>query len=804
MLRNYVLAAIRNILKNKVFSAINILGLAVGMTGCMLIAQYVLHELSYDQMLKDKDRIFRVHLDRYNKGVVTTQWAAGAAGIGPDLKSNFPEVQDYVRMHGFGSVLANGDISFREDQLYIATENFFTMFSIPLLRGGDTTVLKAPYTIVLSSSLAKKYFGDQDPVGQRLKVNGVTDYTVTGVFKDIPPNSHMKFDALISFATYLTYFKDPNSLNSWQWDGFMTYIKLNENSDVKALESKLPAYVQKREGEQLKRYDAGMVFYLEPITRIHLYSGNRMMDYGPNGNARAVFFLAIVAGFILVIAWINYVNLATARSLERAREVGVRKVMGSQRTQLMGQFLFESFLVEAIAFSIAIILAWLLLPSFATLAGRSLGMLWLQQPLFWIGTFGVFFIGVAIAGIYPAFVLSGFKPVAVLKGKFQPAAGGSYLRKGLVVFQFATSVTLIVGTFTVYQQLSFMRNSDLGVNIERTLVLKGPNIVVDSLYVNRFEAFQTQMLSHPEVENVCASTSIPGRQPGWNAGGIRKISESNDKGNQYRVLGVDYDFVKTFKLKLVAGRDFSKAIKTDRAAALLNESAVKLMGFKTSDEAVDELFFFWGDTFKIVGVLKDYRQESLKKEFEPLVFRCIPDVRDFYSLKIKPANVRETVQLVENEFKSFFPDNPFEYFFLDDYYNQQYQADQQFGKVFGVFASLAIFIACLGLFGLSSYTVVQRTKEIGVRKVLGASVGQIVILLLRDFAILVSVAIVLAVPLSWSVMSNWLNEFATRISLSWWIFAVPSILVVIIAVAAIAGHTLRAASANPGTTLRYE
>ena len=372
-----------------------------------------------------------------------------------------------------------------------------------------------------------------------------------------------------------------------------------------------------------------------------------------------------------------------------------------------------------------------------------------------------------------------------------------------MIFQFLASITLIVGTFTVYRQLSYMRNSDLGVNIERTLVLNGPNIS-DSTYDSRFQAFQNDLLAYPEILKVSASTSVPGRKPNWNAGGIRRIGDSEEKGNQYRILGIDYDFVGTFQLNVIAGRNFSRDRKTDRAGVIFNESAVKLMGFKSMEEALEEKIYFWGDTFKIVGVLKDYRQESLKKDFEPLIFRLIPDATSFYSLKVKSGDMQQTIALAEEKFKTYFPGNPFQFFFLDQYYNQQYQADQQFGKVFGVFAALAIFIACLGLFGLSSYTVVQRTKEIGVRKVLGASVPQVIALLFKDFAILVTVAIVLAVPVSWWVMNNWLSEFANRISLSWWIFAVPSLIVIGIAWITISMHTYRAASANPVESLRYE
>ncbi|NOT76196.1 MAG: FtsX-like permease family protein [Cyclobacteriaceae bacterium] len=803
MIRNYFKTALRNILKNKIFSLINVLGLAVGLAGSMLIARYVMHELSYDQDQVRKERIFRVHLDRYNKGQLETQWAAGAAAIGPDLKANFQEVQYYVRMHEDKETFSHNDVTFKEENVYFASEDFFRVFSYPLIQGIDSVVLRAPHSIVISKTFAKKYFGDQDPIGKNLKKNGREDWTVTGVFEDLPVNTHMKVDALLSFSTFIGYMRSPDDLNTYQWDGFMTYVQLRPNANVSTLQSKLPAFVESKVGEDLKKYNAGMVFKLEPITRIHLYASNLMMDFGPNGNGKSVYFLGIIAVFILVIAWINYINLSTARSMERAREVGVRKVMGSFKSQLIWQFMLESFIINLTAFLVAVLGVLILLPSFSNLSGTNINASFFTDSVFIGGTIAVFILGVIFSGIYPAFVLSGFKPVTVLKGKMQTSAQGSYLRKGLVIFQFAASITLIVGTFTVYRQLDFMRTADQGVNIDQTIVVRGPGIH-DSTYVNRFKAFQSDMISYPEVVGVTASTSIPGRQPDWNAGGIRKVGEPDDMGNQYRVLGVDESFVPTFELKIVAGRNFSQEMKTDRSAVLFNESAIRQIGYKTPEEAIDQEIYFWGDTFRIVGVLKDYRQESMKRNFEPLIFRNIDDARSFYSIRVKSNEMKSFVTLAEEKFKASFPGNPFLFFFMDDYYNQQYQSDIQFGKVFGIFATLAIFIACMGLFGLSSYTVVQRTKEIGVRKVLGATVPQIIQLLFKDFAVLVAVAILISVPIAWIVMSNWLNEFATRITLSWWLFVIPGLIVMGIAWLTISLHTFKAASANPVESLRYE
>jgi putative ABC transport system permease protein len=800
MFKNYFTSALRYIGRNKFFTAINIMGLAIGITACMLITQYVLHEFSYDNFNIKKDRIFRVQLDRYNKGEIATQWAAGAAGIGPDLKNNFPEVERYVRLMRRECLLAYDDVFFKEENVSFASEEFFRMFSIQLIEGVDSLVLKEPFKIVLSQRLARKYFGNENPIGKILKANGKTDYQVTGVFEDLPNNTHMKIDALMSFESLKKLWNDP--IESWQWDGFMTYIELNDKTDYKAFESKLPAFVQKREGEKLKQFNANMVFHLQPLASIHLDS-NFMYEFQPNGNRESTYFLSIVAVLILVIAWINYVNLSTAKSIERAREVGVRKVMGSFRTQLVQQFLFESFLLNSVAVVLALLFVTLLTPWFGQLAGRDLDYLLFRQSAFWIWTFALIIAGALFSGLYPAFVLSGFKPVEVLKGRFKNTGRGVYFRKGMVVIQFMASITLIIGTYTVHHQIKFMRDQKLGVDVNQTLVIFSPNIV-DSTYEVKFSVLKEKLKQHSEVVAVSASTTVPGEQPGWNAGGIRRLSQREDESNQYRVIMMDHDFIKSYGLELQSGRVFSGEVANEHENVLLNESATKQMGFAKPEDALNEDIYFWGDTFKIVGVLKNYHQESLKKNFEPLVFRYNKAPGGYYSIKFNTAKIQESMTKFKDDWDAVFSGNPFISFFLDDHYNQQYQADQQFGKIFGVFSGLAIFIACLGLFGLSSLTAIQRTKEIGVRKVLGASVGGIVALVGKDYIILMAAAIVVATPIAAWIMNSWLQSFAYRIDLSWWLIAIPSLCVIFVALATVSLHTLKAARTNPARSLRYE
>jgi putative ABC transport system permease protein len=803
MFKNYLTSIWRYISRNKAFTIINVLGLAIGMAACMLIAQFVLHELSYDRFWKNSEQIYRVQQDRYNKGELTTRWASGCLGIGPDLKANFPEVNAFVRMTKSNAVLANGDTFFKEEGVYYTSSDFFKVFSMPLVEGVDSSALKGPYRMVISRSLAKKYFGNESPIGKHLKNNGSTDYEITGMYEDLPPNSHMQIDALLSFSTYAILLKrDEAALNMYQWDGFLTYIRLNENASAEALEAKLPALVEKKAGEEMKRDNAGMVFHLQQISDIHLDS-DFIGEFKANGDRNTTYFLLIVAILIVIIAWINYVNLSTAKSIERAREVGVRKVMGGFRTQLVQQFLFESLLLNTLAVSIAAGSVLILTPWFSELTGRELGYQLFKEQLFWMWLSVLIVAGALLSGIYPAFVLSAYRPVEVLKGRFKNTNQGVFFRKGMVVTQFMASITLIVGTFTVYNQITHMRSQKLGINIDQTLILRAPNIV-DSTYNQKFEVFKQKLNDYAEVVSVTASSSIPGEQPGWNAGGIRRLSQREDEANQYRVVEMDHDFVKSYGLEMVAGRPFANGSPKEEKTVMMNESAARLMGFEKVEDAIEDHINFWGDTFRIVGVVKNFRQESSKKAFDPLIFRYSSAPGGYYSIKFNAKNVNESLSRFEGDWKEFFPGNPFNFFFLDDHYNKQYKADQQFGEVFGLFSALAIFIACLGLFGLSSLTAIQRTKEIGVRKVLGASVPGIISLMSKDYLVLMGVAMILAVPLSWWAMNSWLQSFANRIPLSWWIFAIPSFVVIAIALLTVSIHTLKAARTNPVKSLRYE
>lgn len=782
---------------------INISGLAIGITACLLIAQYAAFELSYDRFWMEPERVFRVHLDRYDKGALSTRWAAGCLGIGPDLKANFPEIESYVRLTESTALLAHGDTYFSELSVYYASEDFFEVFGYPLMEGSDTAALRGPNRMVISRSLGRKYFGEENPIGKTLRNRGRTDYLITGVFEDFPEHSHLKIDALLSFATYAKIIgrTDESALTEWQWDGFLTYVRLRPNTDVHQLESKLPPFVVSKVGEELKQYNAGMKFYFMPLTNIHLDS-NFIGEFKPNGDRETVYFLSVVAVLVLLIAWINYINLTTARSVERAREVGVRKVMGSMRSQLVQQFLTESLVMNIAAVLLAAVLFVVVTPWYADFAGRDLGGFLFKNISFWLAALTILLAGAGLSGLYPAFVLSGYRPAEVLKGKFRNSSQGVFFRKSLVVVQFAASLILVIGTFTVYRQLSFMRDQDLGLNINQTVVIRSP-LVIDSTYQSKYTVLKNRFAQLPDVASVCASTVVPG-QGGDNAGGIRRLSQTDDEQNQYRFMYVDGDYISSYEMNLAAGRMFSAEVSGEGRNVIFNEAGIRLLGFDKPEEAINESIFFWGDTLRIVGVLKNFHHESVKKAVEPLIFRYTEAPQGSYSVKISTTNVRQSMSQLEEIWKEIFPGNPFTYHFLDDFFNRQYQADQQFGKVFTLFSMLATFIACLGLFGLSSLTALQRTKEIGVRKVLGASVPGILLLMSKDYLYLLAIAIATATPLAWWIIDGWLSGFATRIPLSWVFFAIPSLLVIAIALLTAGVHTLRAANADPVRALRYE
>jgi len=795
MLKPFYRTAVRTLLKRKLYSAINIAGLALGMTAFLLISIYVLHERSYDNFHVKGDRIFRLKLNMFSEGILETEAAGVGAAVGPDLKSIFPEIQKYVRLRRNQVMLSYKETVFRETTVFFGSEDFFTVFSIPLIKGTDATALREPWKVAVSESFAKKYFGNEDPMGKVLTNLGHDQYEVTAVFKDIPENSHLKIDAVLSFSSLELIFgkdKDPY-LTNWGWGGYPTYIELDPSANPHEFESKLNTAVA-------KKTENTMNFELQPIRSIHLNS-HFNNEIAPNGDKDTVDILALVAGLILVMAWINYVSLATARSLERAKEVGIRKVLGSSRLQLIGQFLLESLLYNATALVITIILVKLLLPHFAALVGRDL----LSMELFNTENISFLFIlfvsGIFCSGLYPAFVISSHVPVRVLKGSFKSSAAGSILRKGLVITQFAAAVVLITGSLVTYRQIQHMRNSPVGVNLDQVLVVEGP-IVTDSLYDMRFRVLKQQIMSYPGVKSVAASSAVPGRPPRSANGSVRLQRQASTAGRAFDVFYVDHDFATTFGLEIVAGRDFAREF-SDEKSVMVNESGMHALGITDPRKVVGEKILVYGEPVTVVGVLKDYFYRSLRERIQPAVYWCETRVTDFYSFRVQqPESMSALVDLAETGFKEQFPGNQFIYFFLDDLYNEQYRSEQQFAKAFGLFSIVGICIACLGLYGLSSYLILLRWKEIAIRKVLGASINQVAVLISREFVMIVLAANVIAWPLAWWLMNSWLSRYASRIDLSLIFLLIPTVLVMIIAILTVASQAIRAAREDPAVVIR--
>lgn len=803
MIKNYLLVAFRNISKNKAFSFINVFGLAVGMAACLLILQYVVFELSYDNFHTKKDRIYRVTQDRFNNGKLSTQWAGGAFAPGNAFKANFPEVEDFVKVVGNGEILAvYKDQKIKLQKTYFAGKSFFNIFSYPLISGDPKTVLQDVNSAVITETAAKKLFGTENAVGKTFTFNDNNPLKVSGVMKDFPENTHLKADMLISYSTLMKYVGPKNDLdNAWLNDGCLTYLLLKPGTNPKALEAKFVPFVNK-EYSQFKGTGEGAKYYLQPLQSIHLYS-HLMAEAEPNADGKSVYLLAGIAIFVILIAWINYINLSTARGIGRAKEVGVRKTLGSARGQLISQFMFEAMLLNGLAVLLAVVIIGICLPLFSNLSGQYLNLTLLINPIFWLAVIAIFLLGTFFSGFYPAIILSNFKPIEVMKGKLSSSPKGILLRKVMVVFQFSASIFLLIGSFTVFRQIEFMQKQKLGVNIDQTLVIKPPLSKVDSFY-RSMSSFKNECLRDPAVKSVTVSTSVPGEPVNWNAGGIKLTTADQTTAKQYRVIGGDYDYLRAYGVKLVAGRIFSKSFGTDPNNVVFNVNAVHQLGFDKPEQALGKQIDFWGKVYTIIGVVDNYHQQSLHDAYDAMIFRCIPDIRGDVSIRLNTSNLQQTIATLKSNWKTFFPGDQFDYFFLDQHFNDQYHADHQFGTVFGIFTLIAIMVACLGLFGLVSFTIVQRTKEIGIRKVLGATVNNILNLLYKDFAALIIVAFFVSAPLGWYAINKWLDTYAFKIHISWLLFTLPFVMVMIVAFATVSYLSVKAATMNPVKSLKTE
>jgi putative ABC transport system permease protein len=812
MLKNYLKIALRSLSKQKIYTLINVLGLSTGIASCLLIVMFVLNEFSYDTIHSKGDRIYKIALERKYPNH-STYYSVIPRSYANVIPVDFAEVESVVRLFGpFNNVGVSYKDSkgeekfFEENRVMAADSNFFNMFDFQIIKGDKEKMFVHTTDLVITEETARRYFGEEDPIGKILRYFG-QDFKVTAVCQNIPENSHVEFD-------FISRNNVPPQENFTGFDAH-TYLLLKPGTDPAALEAKFPKMVDTyaaaqiesnlgKSWEDYKREGNGYRYFLQPLTRIHLDPTNIEAKIKPGGNLNYTYFLICIAVLILVIACINFMNLATARSAERAREVGVRKTMGSMKTQLVYQFLVESILISTVATILSLLVIYAALPAFNTLTGKHLALVF--SPMI-IGALIAVTITVGLmAGSYPAFVLSSFNPVMVMKGKFSSNAKGALLRNGLVVFQFLISIVLIVGTLVVGKQMKYMEEKSLGYNKEQTLVVER----VFALQ-NQRQAFMEEMREMPEIEGVGGSFAVMGGGRRGVLFGEQWTTEGNSEIFTTKTLTIDDDFADMIGFELGEGRSFSRETD-DSLSLMLNEVAVKT--FELTDPVGKKLKQVQNTPnglitveFTIIGVIKDFNFQSLHDPITPLTIRNTESFGGgaaFAYARVKGENIERALTKIEARWKSLAPGQPFKYFFLDEHLNQQYQNEKQAGKIFTIFSGLAIVIACVGLFGLSAYTANLRTKEIGVRKVLGASVLSLVILLSKDFTKLIAIAFLIAVPLGWYMMDNWLQSFAYHIELGFGVFAVAGVVSVLIAWLTVSYQSIRAAIVNPVNSLRSE
>jgi len=783
MIKNYLKTALRTIKRAKMFSVLNILGLAVGMGSCFLIFLFVQHELSFDKFHKNHYRIYRVtaewHLEGESQIGQTTP-----ATVAPVLLNDYPEVKNAVRIKRQGAIIRYQGDSFVERKLLLVDPSFFEVFNFPLIKGNTETALSDIHSIILTERAAEKYFGDDEPLGKTLNIGEKFDFKVTGVAQNPPSNSHIDFDFLVKFD-FINHYTSFNYMDSWGAWNFHTYILAQENYSPSEFAEKSMTLLSTYRGEA----ENPKKLLLNPLTNINLETQGKM---------KYISFFSAVAVIILILACINFMNLSVARSSERIKEIGMRKVIGAQKLQLVKQFLGESAVLAFLALPLALLLVYMVLPSFNSLANTQLQPNYFQNGIFILGMFGITVVVGLVSGSYPSFYLSSIHPVQSLRGKLKSGKKASLLRSVLVVFQFSVSIILIISAVTVSHQLHFIHNKDLGFH--KNSIVNIP--IYESSMRKKSEVIKSELMQNPNISKAAVSSFSPGSHP------YQSVNWEGRKPDQDMMMAwysVGYDFIDTFGIEIKQGRDFSRNFPSDvKSAYILNEAAVRALGW---GQAVGKRFEVErADTSlgRVVGVMKDFHFASLHESIRPLALILEPKGGYHFSLKISSRNIENTLSFIENKFKEFAPHAPFEYRFLDEEIAEMYLEEDRLGTLINSFSALAVFIACLGLLGLASSSLNRRTKEIGVRKVLGASAPNIFMLLVKDFTKLVLIANIIAWPAAFYVLNPWLQDFVYRISLEWWLFVLSAAGAFMAAVLTVSFHTLKAASANPADSLRYE
>ncbi|MFN8348376.1 MAG: ABC transporter permease [Spirosomataceae bacterium] len=811
MIRNYLKIIGRSLLKNKGYSFINIFGLAIGLSSFAFISLWIADEWSYDRFNEKSERIFRVS-GKVLSDNESFEHACSAVPMGPTLKADYPEVENFVRFDPNGCVIKKGNLMFDEDGVLATEPAFFDVFSYKLTAGNPQTALKEPYTVVLTESMAKKYFANENPIGQSLHImvydpdgKGM-DYRVTGIMPDPPKNAHFTFNFLVSFESLIasdkaTYLSEA----AWDNNSFYTYILLKEGMNYRNFEKKLPQFYQKHLMPLVRAFGGTKPmaeFSLMPLTDIHLKSNVRY-ELSPTGSRNNLSVFGTVGLFILLIAGINYVNLATARSVKRAKEVGIKKVVGATKNQLINQYLAEAVLLSLISLALAIVMCQGLQPVFYQITDKNISLFDAPGLLAFllISSIG---LGV-LSGIYPAFFISSYQPVAVLKGVFASSSKGIWLRKSLVVLQFTITVILMIGIVVIHSQMTFIKNKNLGYDKEALLNLK---VNGEIEVIQKFESFKHQLLENPSIKNITTSNSILVGSMGNNGMTTMDKTGKPIRSNIYR-LKVDYDFIRTLGMKVAAGRNFSlnfpNDIPTDSTQNyILNEAAVKAFGWGKPEDALGKPFTMSDRNGKVIGIVSDFHFTSLQHKVEPLAMVLRDGNFSRIILKIDRTKTPETIAFIEKEWKRFFPNAYCQYDFVDKKLGEQYMAEARFSKIFFYFSVISVLIACLGLYGLTSFATEQRTKEIGIRKVLGANLSGITVLLTADFLKSVLIAVIIAGPIAYYGMDKWLQDFAYRITIEWWVFLLAGALALFIAFLTVGYQSVKAALMNPVKSLKTE
>jgi putative ABC transport system permease protein len=811
MIKNYFKIAWRNLMKYKFISFINLFGLTVGLTCCLLITTYILNELSYDRYNKNAGNIYRVTRSFNNKeGIVSLNLSTISPPFGYYFPTDFPEIKKMTRLLDNGTTpLKYKDKLINEPDVYFADENLFDVFTLDVLKGDPKTALKEPFSVMMTEETAKKYFGNEDPMNKVLIANNQFDVKVTGIYKGFPPNSHSHPGILVSFNTLKdsAVYGAENLRTNWGNNSFFTFIVLPQHYDTKRLIAQFPAFMDRRmdhkdyNGDLPSKYNK---LGLQKLTDIHLYSHT---DYEAeaNGDINRVYIFSAIALFILLIACINYMNLSSARSALRAKEIGIRKVIGARRKELIFQFLSESVLISWSAILMAFICLYFTLPWLNKISGQHLSLSILMKWQVLIPVFLTPFVVGIISGIYPALFMSSFQPVKTLKGLFKVGGSSISFRKILVVVQFSISIVLIITTIIVFQQLRYMQETSLGYDKEHLITIPYYNSIN-----NQYETFRNDLMQNPDIKNVARSSRIPTGRLLDDMGASTMVGDSMTPITAtIKYVATDYDFIPTYGVHVVAGRNFSRAYSTDTSNFILNEAAIKAIGWKSPQEAVGKDFKYSRITGHVIGVIADFHFESLRQEIVPIILinPATTPTQSFFnnlSIKVSGNNMPAALASIEKTWRKYLPEIPYQYTFLDEKFAQLYESEQRQGTIFTIFACIAIFIACLGLFGLSAFEITQRIKEIGVRKVLGANVSSIVTLLAKDFLKLVTIAAIIAFPVAWYSMTHWLNDFAYRINIHWWVFVLSAILALIVALATVSFQAIKAAVANPVKSLRTE